>query len=253
VRLRAWTHVHTVLSKDSDLGHGALAAAAADAGVDVVFLTEHREAMDDAAIRDSVERCAAASTAAVLLVPGFEIVTAERYHMLAFGLHAPVEAGTAAETAERIRGAGGAPSLAHPSRYPGGWEACVGAVGALEVWNRHYDGRVAPWPAAVAALRRAAGVRATFGLDAHGEEALAGRLPEVILDADSREEAVVVAALGDGRFETALAGRPLDALRGGGLRGLFGRGYRALRRGARRVALAVGVPAGIRKRVGRKW
>lgn len=248
--IRAWTHVHTVLSKDADLTHEALARAASRAGVSVVFLTEHREAMDDGAFAESIARCRAASNDDVRLVPGLEIVTAERYHLLAFGLTGPVPAGPAGETARRVRDAGGVPALAHPSRYRDGWEDCLGAVGAVEVWNRHYDGRVAPWPGAVAAARGTPGVRATFGLDAHGPEALAGRLPEILLTARSGEP---LDALRAGAWVTALAGRPLDPLRPAGVRALVGRGYRALRRGARRIALAVGVPEGVRRRVGRRW
>jgi hypothetical protein len=206
--------------------------------------------MDVAALAESVARCRAASSGAVRLVPGLEIVTAERYHLLAFGLAEPVPAGPVGEMAGRVREAGGVPVLAHPSRYRAGWEDRLAAVGAVEVWNRHYDGRVAPWPGAVAAVRAAPGVRATFGLDAHGEEALVGRLPELLLDASGGDP---LDALRTGRYATAVAGRPFDPLRPAGVRALVGRGYRAIRRGARRIALAVGVPEGVRKRVGRRW
>jgi hypothetical protein len=102
----------------------------------------------------------------------------------------------------------------------------------------------------VAAARRASGLRATFGLDAHGGEALSGRLPEILLPPTGEDP---LAALRAGAWVTAVAGRPFDPLRPAGVRALVGRGYRMVRRGARRLSHAVGVPEGVRKRVGRRW
>ncbi len=252
MKVRAWLHLHTVCSGDADLTLDALLAAAKAAGVGALFLTEHREALSDDGIRESVRRCREHSDADLVLVPGLEISSDERYHILGFGLVAAVSKGPAAAMAGRMREAGAFPALAHPSRYPPGWEDTAGSIGAVEVWNRHYDGRLAP-PAAIVAACRKTGGRSLFGLDAHGAEALSGALPEMILDVDALEEPALLEALRDGRAESAVDGKPFDAFAGGGLRALAGSGYRGLRRLARRVAYALPFKDETRKRIGRRW
>ena len=160
MRARAWAHLHTLVSGDSDLEIEVLKRVAAAAGIRVLFLTEHREAMDDAEIARAAARCRELSDDEVILVPGLEISSDERYHVLAFGLEAPVPKGPAVEMAGAIRAAGAVPVLAHPVRYRPGWEATLTGIGAVEVWNRHYDGRVAPPPKVLEAWRAAEGVDA---------------------------------------------------------------------------------------------
>jgi hypothetical protein len=252
VKVRAWLHLHTTCSGDADLTYEQLVAAARAAGISALFLTEHREAMDDEGIEASVRRCRERSGEDLVLVPGLEIASDERYHVLGFGLARAVAKGPATEMAARMRQAGALPVLAHPSRYRPGWEETLGAIGAVEVWNRHYDGRVAPPSANVAACREK-GVRPLFGLDAHGAEALTGALPEMLLDVPALGEAALIEALREGRCETAIDGRALDPCSPGGLRSLAGSGYRGLRRLARRLACALPLSADTRKRLGRKW
>ncbi len=252
MKVRAWMHLHTVCSGDADLTVEQIVLAAKAAGVGAVFLTEHREAMDEQGLRESCDRCRAHSDHELVLVPGLEISSDERYHVLGFGLLDAVMKGPAAEMAARMCAAGAVPVLAHPTRYPPGWEETLPAIGAVEVWNRHYDGRLAP-PARIVKACRKNGVSPLFGLDAHGAEALLGSLPEMILDTESLDEASLLAALREGRHVTAVAGRPFDGLSGVGLRSLAGAGYRGMRRFARRVAYTLPFSAETRKRIGRRW
>jgi len=252
VKVRAWLHLHTVCSGDADLTYAQLVSAAKAAGVSALFLTEHREALSDAGIRESVAHCREHSDADLVLIPGLEISSDERYHVLGFGLEDAVRKGPAATMAGHMRDAGAFPVLAHPTRYQPGWEDTARSIGAVEVWNRHYDGRLAPSAAIVSACRETA-ARPLFGLDAHGAEALSGALPEMILDVDALEESPLLEALRDGRAETAVDGKPLNADDGGSLRSLAGSGYRGLRRFARRVACALPFSDETRKRIGRRW
>lgn len=252
MKVRAWLHLHTVCSGDADLTYAELIAAAKVAGVGALFLTEHREALDDDGIRESVDRCREHSDADLVLIPGLEISSDERYHVLGFGLKTAVAKGPAVAMAERMRQAGAVPVLAHPTRYEAGWEDSVDALGAVEVWNRHYDGRLAPQAAIVAACRQR-NVRPFFGLDAHGAEALSGALPEMILDVEAHDETALLEALRVGRAVSAVEGKPFDSFAGGGLRALAGSGYRGLRRMARRVAYALPFSDETRKRIGRRW
>lgn len=253
--IRAFAHVHTIASGDSDLTYAEVRAAAERRGVRAVLITEHREALSDHGIEVATERCRALSDHRVLLVPGLEIASEERWHVLAFGLTRAVPRAPGAEMAAAIRDAGGVPVLAHPCRYRPGWEESLPAIGAVEVWNRHYDGRIAPDAGALAAYRSLAadGVRATFGLDAHGAPAFAGKLPEMTISAGAATEDRILDALREGRFGTALDGRELDPLRAGRTRAAFGTLYRRARAAARRLGNALPVSPETRKRLGRRW
>lgn len=251
--IRCWTHLHTLVSKDARLTHEEIRRAAIRRGVRAVLMTEHMEALGPGDAESTAGTCREISDGEVLFIPGLEVATSERYHVLGFGLDAPIPSGTAAEVAERIRDAGAVPVLAHPSRYRPGWEEQVGEIGAVEVWNRHYDGRLSPCRAALRGCR-AAGVGATFGLDAHGPGTLAGRPPEMLADAAEHTEAKILEAFREGRARTALDGRPFD-IAGSMLRMRFAAAAvdRGLRRVARRVAYLLPISAETRTRWGRRW
>jgi hypothetical protein len=251
---RVWAHAHTRLSRDADLTHEALRDAAARQGVRAVLLTEHQEALRAGEAETAAERCRRLSDDRVLLVPGLEIASDERYHVLGFGLTRRLEAAPAGALAERIRKEGGYPVLAHPGRYRRGWERCLAAVGAVEVWNRHYDGRLAPPAAVVDVWRSHPGVRAVFGLDAHGPEALDGRLPELRVDAVELTEGALLAALAAGRFATGLGGRRFEpgGAGAGRWRSLAGGAYRRCRAAVRRLSYVLPLSEGTRRRWGRR-
>jgi hypothetical protein len=253
VKIRAFTHVHTVASRDSTLTHEQIRDAALEYGVGAVFLTEHREALDDRGIAVATERCRALSDHRVVLVPGLEVASVERWHILGFGVTEGFPKGLAGEeVAARIRDAGGFPVLAHPVRYGTGWEHRVGEIGAIEVWNRHYDGRLSGDPGALRAYRDG-DLAGTFGLDAHGPTAFAGRLPEIQIDARVPTEEELIAAVREGRFTTGIAGRPFDPRRQGRARAVFGAAYRGARRTAARLARTLPIPRRLRRRLGQRW
>ncbi|MHC4861376.1 MAG: PHP domain-containing protein, partial [Planctomycetota bacterium] len=156
--------------------------AAARRGVRAVLMTEHREALDDRGIVLAAERCRDLSDPEVMLVPGLETASDEGWHVLGFGQLDPVPKGPGVTMAERIRKANGYPVLAHPTRYRSGWRESLPGIGAVEVWNRHYDGRLGPQRLAVDAWLADRQARAVFGLDAHGPEALRGALPEMLVE-----------------------------------------------------------------------
>ncbi|MHC4913608.1 MAG: hypothetical protein ACYTE5_11520, partial [Planctomycetota bacterium] len=116
----------------------------------------------------------------------------------------------------------------------------------------HYDGRLAPARPAVDAWLADRTVRAVFGLDAHGPQALTGSLPEILVEVRVPTEKEVVAALLAGRFETAFEGRPVDPA-GSRLRAAAGEAYRSARRAARRLAHALPISEETMKRLGRRW
>lgn len=189
-------HVHS----DHSDGTGtvpAIAAAAAQAGVDVVLLTDH----DTLAARYAgYERW----HGPVLVCVGEEVTQRPGHHYLAFGIDAPIDHGglTPREVVAAVDAAGGFGLLAHPfssghPRFPGvpaaGWDeiAPPDATG-LELWSMVTDtverlgsipdalrflARPAahpvldhPRPEALAAFDRIAARRrivAVAGLDAH--------------------------------------------------------------------------------------
>ena len=250
--IRAWAHLHSVASRDADVTHEEIRAAAIRRGVRAVLMTEHQEALTGKGVAVAASRCRDLSDHQLVMVPGLEVSSAERWHVLGFGLERPVKAGPAVEIAERMRDAGAYPVLAHPCRYKPGWERSIVAIGAVEVWNRHYDGRIAPRPELVRAAEKAEGARATFGLDAHGAEAFTGSLPEMLIRASVPAVDEVLRALRAGDFENGFEGEPWDPRRRAFRRAL-GESYRQLRRAARRIGYALPFSDETRRRIGRKW
>lgn len=101
-------HVHTDASHDCSTAPERVVAAALDAGLDAVAVTDH-DAVDGA--RRAV---AAAEGTDLLVVPGVEVSTADG-HLLALGVDAPVDPGLPIdETVERVRDAGGVAVVPHP-------------------------------------------------------------------------------------------------------------------------------------------
>jgi predicted metal-dependent phosphoesterase TrpH len=106
--LRLDTHVHTRFSYDAAGFVRAVLAAAREAGLDGLAVTDH----------DTVEGARRAARLApeygLFVLPGVEVSTAEG-HLLALGTEtAPAPGRPMAETAETVRDRGGVAVAAHP-------------------------------------------------------------------------------------------------------------------------------------------
>jgi len=85
--------------------------AAAEVGLDCIAVTDHND------LRPGLLACAYAARQGhrVLVIPGMELTTHERIHLVAIGLSEPIEPWQPlAETIVRIREAGGLSILPHP-------------------------------------------------------------------------------------------------------------------------------------------
>lgn len=126
-------HVHTADSYDSAATVDAVVAAAAEAGLDGLVVTDH----------DRIERsrlaAARASDFGLVGIPGVEASTADG-HLLAIGVSSPPVPGQPlAETVRAVRADGGVAVVPHPfqlSRHGAPASAIVDCDG-VEVFNAH--------------------------------------------------------------------------------------------------------------------
>jgi len=232
--IRAAAHVHSEWSYDAHWTLAELAAAFAKRGYDTILMAEHDRTFDESRWQEYRSACADASNDRITVVPGIEYEDAESVtHVPVWGADAFLGAGRPTlELLRAARDAGGFPVLAHLARrnafarYAHEWAPLLGAV---EVWNRHYDG-VAPnlqaWE-----LAEREGVQPFAALDFHTRRQFfpLGLLVEVEGPTTPRS---IADALDAGRFELRLQRLPLTRFRRGAPARAVQAGER-LRRGAR--------------------
>ena len=146
--VKATAHVHSEWSDDGSWPLSRIAATFARRGCQVVLMSEHSRGFTAAKWDDYRQACADASTDRVVLVPGIE------YGDLDDVVHIPVwgqvpffgDAPPIGDLLKQAAHAGGTAVWAHPWRRAA-WQRCDPAwwdyLGAVEVWNRKYDG-IAP-------------------------------------------------------------------------------------------------------------
>jgi hypothetical protein len=146
--VKATAHVHSEWSDDGSWPLSRIAATFARRGCQVVLMSEHSRGFTAAKWDDYQQACADASTDRVILVPGIE------YGDLDDVVHIPVwgqvpffgDAPPIGDLLKQAAEAGGTAVWAHPWRRAA-WQRCDPAwwdyLGAVEVWNRKYDG-IAP-------------------------------------------------------------------------------------------------------------
>jgi hypothetical protein len=167
-------HVHSDFSHDGLDSLDALRAFAEKRGIAFIGLTDHAEDFDAHRFEVYVERCRAASTDRVRLIPGLEyrFTGFKGLHLLALGLTRWICGDTPMALATEARGAAGLTILAHPvlTKYSVP-EELLDRIDAIEVWNAAYNTRYLPDPRAIRLLQRAQRSRphlvGTAGLDQH--------------------------------------------------------------------------------------
>jgi hypothetical protein len=169
--IRVAVHVHSEWSYDARWTLPALAEAFAKRRYDAVLMSEHDRTFDERRWQQYRRACVDASDGRILLVPGMEYEDAESaVHVPVWGEEMPF-LGAARPTADLLRDAreaGGFCVFAHPwrrdafARYDEKWTPLLGAV---EIWNRQYDG-IAPNPGGLPLARRL-GLTPFVGLDFH--------------------------------------------------------------------------------------
>lgn len=169
-QVKAVAHVHSDWSDDGTWPLSRIAIAFARRGYQVVLMSEHSRGFTAAKWDDYRQACAEASTDRVLLVPGIEYGDEDDV------VHIPVWGqlpffGDTLRTGELLKqaaAAGGTAVWAHPWRRAA-WQRCDPAwwdyLGAVEVWNRKYDG-IAPNRGSLG-LARQNGAAPFVALDLH--------------------------------------------------------------------------------------
>jgi hypothetical protein len=147
-QVKAVAHVHSEWSDDGTWPLRRIAATFSRRGCQVVLMSEHSRGFTAAKWDDYRQACADASTDRVLLVPGIEYGDEDDVvHIPVWG-QVPFFGDTppTRDLLKQVADAGGTAVWAHPWRRAA-WQRCDPAwwedLGAVEVWNRKYDG-IAP-------------------------------------------------------------------------------------------------------------
>jgi hypothetical protein len=231
IRVRAAAHVHSSWSYDAHWSLPDIAAAFTRRRYDVVLMAEHDREFDEDRWGEYQQRCKAASTDRIVLVPGIEYEDGDNVvHTPVWGPAVPfLGAGLpTADLLRRARAAGGAAVFAHPwrheaiSRYTPEWAPLLSGI---EIWNRKYDGAA---PARNArGFAEAEGLMPFAALDFHtsrqffplamtawlDEPPSAASLAEAILAGRCRPEFAGLSALRFTRGLEGAAARALESVR----------------------------------------
>jgi hypothetical protein len=192
----------------------------------VVLMSEHSRGFTPSKWQEYIEACAAASSQRVTLVPGIEYGDEDDV------VHIPVwgrvpffgDAPSIGELLPQVREAGGTAVWAHPwrrdawRRFDPSW---CRYLGAIEVWNRKYDG-IAPNRRSLDLSRRL-GSQTFVSLDLHtGRQLFPLSIAVQLEKADGKQERSgssktdqVYAALQAGNFSSRAFGVALERLTGG--------------------------------------
>jgi hypothetical protein len=168
--VRAVAHVHSEWSFDADWPLPRLAASFRRRGYDVVLMSEHDLGFDQARWTEYADACREASSPDLLLVPGIEYADQDNaVHLPVWGDVPFLGSGHCGLPLLRAaHEAGGFAVFAHPHRREA-WRrfdpSWVPYLGAVETWNRKYDG----WAPNRSAVHLAddTGVDAFVSLDFH--------------------------------------------------------------------------------------
>jgi predicted metal-dependent phosphoesterase TrpH len=191
--VRVDTHVHTADSFDSTETVDRVLTAAADAGLDGLVVTDHD------GIANSRAAAARADEFGLVGIPGVEVSTADG-HLLGIGVEDRPPAGLGfAETAARIREAGGVAVVPHPFQRTrhGVSAADISDPDGIEVFNAHSLTGLRNRQARAYAARR--GYPRFAGSDAHRAETVGRAYTAVALDGPTPTREAVVAAMRAGR------------------------------------------------------
>jgi hypothetical protein len=232
---RVAAHVHSSWSYDAAWPLPDIARAFRRRRYDAVLMSEHDRGFSQRRWAEYQRACAAASTDAILLVPGIEYEDADNVvHTPVWGESVPF-LGAARPTLDLLRSAraeGGAAVFAHPwrrdaiSRFQPQWAPLLSAV---EIWNRKYDG-IAPHASGLA-FTGTHGLHPFVSLDFHTRRQFFPLAMSVSLAA-APSVASLAEAIRAGRCRPEFLG--MSVLRfTGGLEGSALRALETLRRGLR--------------------
>ena len=190
MELKLDLHVHSAASPDGRMTIPELVAAAKAAGLDGVAVCDHDR------VWEGEEKFPD-----FLLIPGVEWST-EYGHLLGLFVSQPMERGSFAETAERIRAQGGLAVLAHPferSRDPGRIAPIAPLLDGVEVWNGRAERKNRAANAMARIFAENHGLRPFAGSDAHVPQELGNGA--VTLEVEEATAEAVKAALLHGRVK----------------------------------------------------
>lgn len=143
-RVRVACHIHSEWSFDASWSLDALASAFARRGYGALLLCEHHQSLDEERWRQFVSACSAASSDAVLLVPGIEYACSDNLvHVPTWGVGYLGPSPSYQEVLAAAASRHGVAILAHPMRRDAYRSLGVDVVSqftGVEGWNRKYDG-----------------------------------------------------------------------------------------------------------------
>lgn len=221
--VKAVAHVHSEWSDDASWPLSRIAATFSRRGCRVVLMSEHSRGFTPAKWDDYRQACADASTDRVRLVPGIEYGDEDNVvHIPVWGdvpfFGDPPDIGGLLKQATA---AGGTAVWAHPWRRAA-WRRCEPSwwehLGAVEVWNRKYDG-IAPNPDSLALARQHTAAQ-FVALDLHTRRQLFPLSMSLSVPGTADHRTVpdcdqVYRALQDGGFAAQAFGIALDQLTAG--------------------------------------
>jgi hypothetical protein len=226
--VRVAAHVHSEWSDDASWSLSRIAATFGRRGYSVILMSEHSRGFTSAKWLEYIDACEKAGNGQVTLVPGIEygdeddVVHIPVWGRVPFFGEAPRTGALLAEVSQ----VGGTAVWAHPwrraawKRFDPAWSEHLGAI---EVWNRKYDG-IAPNRKSLDYSRRH-GTSAFVSLDFHGRRqlfplSLALQLARSADDDGAAGSSLVTAdrvyeALQAGRFSPRAFGLALEKLTDG--------------------------------------
>ncbi len=190
MKLRFDMHIHSAASQDGRMTIDEIVAAAKDAGLQGVAVTDHDVLFEGAP-----------EAVGFLIIPGCEFST-EYGHLLGLFLIAPINASSFAETVDAIHAQGGLAVLAHPFEHRK--DALPAELAALldgvEVWNGRAERKVRDANAKAKAFAEAYGLLPFAGSDAHLKQEIGNGV--TVTEADELSLTAVKEALLNGKIET---------------------------------------------------
>ena len=174
------------------------------AGVQVLLMTDHAEALDAESLRAYIEECRSLSDDQFTVIAGLEFECERRLHVLGFGVTELVSSREPERVIARIEELGGVSVIAHPPDALFPWiESFERLPRGIEGWNTKYDGRYAPRASTFGFIQRLRSrdpeLLAFYGQDLHWRTQHRGLLTWI--RADGTDRAAVLAALRAGAFE----------------------------------------------------
>lgn len=139
-----WFHVHSDFSFDGEMAIEEIVGIVRTRGYSFLAMCEHVMDMDGERFSELLDRCRAACSEDMVVIPGLEVISEYNMEILAVGIETFVAPGPLRTVIDAIHDADGLAVLAHPHEWnPDFYLSVMGILADLdgvEVWNHRRDG-----------------------------------------------------------------------------------------------------------------